>query len=347
MNYVRFLLAASLLTGIKTSAQDCNEAVLLQKAGAWKEGMKGSTYGTSAEHLAIEKKIVTNIHNLVKKNYDPKGIDASYNGAYERLYPEMMASQYYYAIYLMPFQCNGSTVKAAGVTNTSFYIKANNADIPYSHSVVNAFLDDADKDSYGWIEKFPVFSNGSFYTTGVTSGGFGKYVKEEKWLITYENKLPFLYVTRKEYLDRLQYILKKLRDKENSKYYGDLLKEAEKVAKSTKAEDWQKPAVVPRMGDFKGFLQEGERFAVILVKEDPSYYNPKLSKAIPQLWLVNLNSDTTSAVLGQAGRGIARSLDFAALKNMLGKTPGNEAPANKPAVPVKASATTTKKKTTQ
>jgi hypothetical protein len=105
--------------------------------------------------------------------------------------------------------------------------------------------------------------------------------------------------------------------------------------------------VVPRMGDFKGFLQEGERFAVILVKEDPSYYNPKLSKAIPQLWLVNLNSDTTSAVLGQAGRGIARSLDFAALKNMLGKTPGNEAPANKPAVPVKASATTTKKKTTQ
>jgi hypothetical protein len=331
----------SVLPVICFSAQDCTEASLLQKPGTWKEGMKGSTTGIPADVLLKEKKVIAAIHNLMKQSYSPQGLDAVYSEAYERLDPEMLLGQYDYGLYLMPYSCVGNIAKPDEETNTSVFIKANNPEIPFSHEVIADDIDEQDKCHYGWLKKLPVQQEGAWFLgEQEQTSGMGVKVKNYQWLITYDQTLPFQYVTRKEYLGKSIDLLQKVKQRElkkietnyaadtksrdriyagMKKYFEDKLAGVEKAAQSQSSADLQQIAIVPAQGDFAGFLTEGERFAVILVKENPDYYNPKLSKGIPQLFSIVFDVDDQRPVLAQAYADVMKALDFAALKNMLGK----------------------------
>jgi hypothetical protein len=331
----------SVLPAVGFSAQDCTEASLLQKSGTWKEGMKGSTMGIPADVLLIEKKVVAAIHNLIKQSYSPKGLDALYSGAYDRLTPDMLLGQYDYGLYLMPYSCVGNTAKPDEETNTSMFVRANNPDIPFSHEVVAEEIEEQDKAHYGWLKKMPVQKEGAwFFGEQEVTSGMGVKVKHYQWLITYDQKLPFHYVTRTEYLEKSIGLMRKVKERElkkietdyaadppnrdrlyagMKKYFEDKLAGVEKAAQSQSSADLQQIAIVPAQGDFTGFLNEGERFAVILVKENSDYYNPKLSKGIPQLFSIVFEVDDQRPALAQAYADVMKALDFAALKNMLGK----------------------------
>jgi hypothetical protein len=331
----------SILPVIGFSAQDCTEASLLQKPGTWKEGMKGSTTGIPADVLLKEKKVIAAIHNLMKQSYSPRGLDALYSEAYDRLIPEMSLGQYYYGLYLMPYSCVGNIAKPDEETNTSVFIKANNPEIPFSREVVGDEIDERDKAHYGWLKTTPVPQEGIWFLgEQEQSSGMGVKVKHYQWLITYDQRLPFQYVTRKEYLEKIIDLLQKVKQRElkkietdyaadtqsrdrfyagTKKYYEDKLSGVEKADKSLSPADLQQTAIVPAQGDFTGFLNEGERSAVILVKENPDYYNMKLSKGIPQLFSIVFEVDDQRPALAQAYADVMKALDFAALKNMLGK----------------------------
>lgn len=331
------------LPAIGSSAQDCTEASLLQKLGTWKEGTKGSTMGIPAKELLKEKAVIAAIHSLIKQAYSPKGVDALYSEAYDRPTPEILFSQYYYGLYLMPYSCVGNIAKPDHETNTSMFVKVNNPDIPFSHEVVVDEMDEQDKAHYGWLKKLPVQKEGVWFLgEQEQTSGMGVKVKNYQWLITYDQKLPFLYVTRKEYLEKSIDVLQKLKQQElkkieteyaadkqsrdrfyagTTKYFEERLSGVEKAVKSLSSADLQQTAIIPTAGNFTGFLSEGERFAVILVKKNPDYYNLNLSKGIPQLFSVVFDVDDQRPVLAQAFADVMKALDFAVLKNMLGKEP--------------------------
>lgn len=274
----------------------------------------------------------------------PKGLDALSAGAYDRLSPETPFGQYYYGLYLMPYSCVGNVAKPDEETNTSVFIKANDPEIPFSREVIGDEIEEQDKAHYGWLKTMPIQREGAWFLgEREQSSGMGVKVKHSQWLIAYDQKLPFLYVTRKEYLEKSVGLIRKVKERElkkietdtaadpknrdrlyagTKKYYEDKLSGVEKAARLLSPADLQQTAIVPAQGDFTGFLNEGERSAVILVKENPDYYNPKLSKGIPQLFSVVFEYDFNRPVLAQAYAEVMKALDYAVLKKMLGKEPG-------------------------
>lgn len=137
----------------------------------------------------------------MRQSYSPKGLDALYSGAYDRLTPDMPLGQYYYGLNLMPYSCVKNIAKPDEETNTSLFVKANNPDIPFSREIVAAEIDEQNKAHYGWLKKMPVQKKGAWFLgEQEQTSGMGVKVKNYQWLITYDQKLPFQYVTRKEYL---------------------------------------------------------------------------------------------------------------------------------------------------
>ncbi len=336
-----FLLPVILFTSLFSYAQNCNEATLSKTPGNYKEGMKGSTSGVPATELPKEKKVVAAIHNMIKQSYLPKGLEALYTGAYNGLYPDMQACEYYYAIYFMPYHCNGNTLKPDHETNTTLFIHANNPGINFTKDVVNGDVDEADKDHYGVLHKMPSQQD-SLWFLGETeqAGGMGVIVKRYQWLVTYDGKLPFLYVSRKEYLDRSLFMLKKLKEKElksnesenfpnqasrdkringTKKYYDEKIAIVENILKQQSTEDLKKTAIISSSSEFKGFTKEEDKYASILIKENPGYYNKKLSKGVPQLFYIEWLVDEKNPVLAQAYKDFMQSFHCSALKTLLGK----------------------------
>lgn len=316
------LLCMICLFAGRAFAQNCDDAALAQQPGTWKEGLKGSVSGIPAATLSIEKKNTLALHTLIKQNYTPKGLEAVTAHAYQRVYPEMIVYPHYFAIYLMEKFCSDGKTKTSHETNSHLFMHVNQAGINFSHDAVDGFIDDADKDHYGWLDRMPEFKNGCWYMEMEKDAALGTRVLRRQWLITYPGKQPFRFVTRKEYLDKSAYMYRKFRDNADAgtkKYYAEKLAAVEKVMRSLSAKEMEAPAIVPRMGDFTGFLQEGERFAVVLVKENPAYYNRKIAPAIPQLFFVELETDTRSPALSEAGKELKAAINTTALQAMLGK----------------------------
>ena len=80
---IKSFLIVLFFTSHFSFSQNCDEGSLLQRAGIWSEGLKGSTSGISATDLAAEKKIVAALHAMIKSKYIPMGVEASFSGAYE------------------------------------------------------------------------------------------------------------------------------------------------------------------------------------------------------------------------------------------------------------------------
>src|SRR5664280_1206682 len=78
------LILWALYASVNAYSQDCTQASASQKPGIWKEGMKGSVSGIQPADLDRERKVVATIHLLVKSKYTPIGVEADYNGSYDR-----------------------------------------------------------------------------------------------------------------------------------------------------------------------------------------------------------------------------------------------------------------------
>jgi hypothetical protein len=156
----------------------------------------------------------------------------------------------------------------------------------------------------------------------VSDAGTVDEVREYSWLITYDDSLPFYYVSRKEYL---QILLKRL-DKAKKEspgeaaYFNGFISNVNDYLKKPESELSQ-PAVCMWNEEerFERFVAEGTKGSFIAIKPRLDYYHTKLPAASPQFFSVHYKVSVGEAVFADNIANIIKAVDFKLLKNMLGK----------------------------
>ena len=197
MKYI--LLVTVFLLGISSSAQDCTNESLIQTKGILIPDEPAGGREFIAADLAKHKKVLATIINMVKSKYTPMGLKALYHENYGYPITYMPANGYAYSIIPLNFYCDGNTIKINVKSSTYFSITANyfNAIIYESPNNEEA----ASGTGFNYIPDMPIEKDGYYYFNKITDG-IGS-----AWLITYDGKLPFAYVTKKEFLETQKLIL--------------------------------------------------------------------------------------------------------------------------------------------
>jgi hypothetical protein len=323
-------LSVILLFSLTAFTQDCSKELLAQKPGNWKIGQQGSIINVTASDLVKEKAVLAGIHKMISSDYSPKGCQISYSTVYGKVSLEgqiFLADPYYYAMYILRYICDGNSADKSKYyvdisTPTTVNITAN---VIFSMNNLNAAnLSDDDFRGYLKLEERPVKKDGYYFMGEKVVGDSWTENKtiEYRWLITYNDTLPFKYVSRKEYLliqrKRLEKSIKESPgEKEYSQKYLDNISEY-----LTKPEsELSQPAICMWNDEerFEGFVEEGTRGSFIAVKPNLSYYKKNLAKSSPQFFTVIYKMSQGDPVFEENIAAIKEAVDFAKLKNMLGK----------------------------
>jgi hypothetical protein len=308
-------------------AQDCTQELLAQKPGTWKVGMKGSIAGVTAADLAKEKAVMADIHKMVSSNYSPTGCQLLYGTAYGK-YPlegqKFVADPYTYSMYILRYLCDRNSEDKSKYyvdisTPTTVNIVANS--IPFLSILYAANLPADDFRGYLLLEERPLKKDG-FYLLSKENVDPKQEIVEYRWLITYNDTLPFTYVSRKEYLliqrKRLE---KSVKDSPGSEKYAQ--KYFDRITEYlTRPEDELSQDAICMWNDeerFEGFVKEGTRGSFIAVKPNLSYFRKKLPMSSPQFFTVVYKLSQGDPVFEANIAAIKQAVDFAKLRGMLGK----------------------------
>ncbi len=198
----------SLVTLFITSsvfAQNCTDELVKQKPGGWKETSNRPS-GISATDLAREKKTVAAISAMIKSKYSPKGVNAEVSGVYNSPQPKAPVNVYGYSIIPLNFYCDGNAIKTIHETSTYFSVSANLFDAEIYESPDNKEVTSGM--GYHYIYDMPFEKDGYWHFKTKDAGlGFGMTGKSSAWLITYSGRLPYAYVTKKDFLETRKIIL--------------------------------------------------------------------------------------------------------------------------------------------
>lgn len=316
---------------ISAHAQDCTPEILLKKPGTWKAGPKGFIENVTAADLAKEKAVIAAIHKMVFTNYKPTGCEVAYSNVYGK-HPDAgqtwLADPYHYAMYILPYLCDSknadkSKYKVAVSSATNVDITANSLSLSGGSELYAATLP-ADERGYLKLKRRPQKKDGVWYMGEDVEGDAGTAyeITVSTWLITYDDSLPFYYVSRKEYL---QLLLKRL-DKAIKESPGEksyYTKFIDKVnAYLTKSEtELGQPAICMWNDEerFEKFVAEGTKGSFIAIKPNLDYYHTKLARSSPQFFTARYKVAAGDQVFADNIANIKSAVDFAALKNMLGK----------------------------
>lgn len=368
MKYL-FLFYA-ILFSVLSSAQDCSEEVLLKIPKIWKENTPGKIEGITATNLAKEKKAVALIQNMIKSKYTtPKGADIHFHSTYGKPFTNMTGDFYRYSILPTFYYCKGNQLENTRGTSNEFLMSANIMEPEIYDTLQDGGLTDV---GFNYMLDIPVEKNGVWeFKESEKPIARIKTGKSTMWLVTYDGKLPYAFVSRKEFLEKRiraltyqlhmaaageQDVLKNIEiekgfkekefknDPEKLKRYlkldyspvkgryEKLLAENEnhfkpafeKVQAQLKmpATELNQPAIV-KMDPYDGlsylFTDDDDLMGKVLIKPNPGYFNKKLSKSSPQFFWVYILWDHAESNAIQFRTDIIKAVDFAALKNMLGK----------------------------
>src|SRR5450759_5458230 len=194
-----FLFTILLLVALSSSAQDCTDESLLQKPGVWEE-TSGSISGITSADLAREKKVEASFHSMIKSKYTPMGLKIKFGGAYGSSYPFMPVNSYYYHIRAFQFYCEENTIKTVSESGTILQIDVNNFIVDIYNTAQGGR---SSAEGFNVIYELPVEKDGYWYFRKRDENmGFGIFGKSSAWLVTYDGKLPFAFVTKKEFLEK-------------------------------------------------------------------------------------------------------------------------------------------------
>ncbi|HEX7905335.1 MAG TPA: hypothetical protein VF487_15790 [Chitinophagaceae bacterium] len=203
MKYILSVLI--LFIAVPAFTQDCNMESLLKKQGTWKE-TSNTPSGIAAADLAKEKKTVAAINAMIKSKYKPAGVNAEVNGGYNHPQPGVPVNSFVYSIIPLNFYCDGNVIKTVGETPTYFSINTNIFDAEIYESPDNK--EETSGLGYHYIKDMPFEKDGYWHFKTIDASlGLGMTGKSNSWLITYDGKLPFAYVTHKEFLETRKIIL--------------------------------------------------------------------------------------------------------------------------------------------
>ena len=327
MKYALFVVL--LFTSISSFAQDCDKELLSQKPGKWKAGPQGSVQNVSATDLVKEKSVMTGIHKMISSSYKPKGCEISYSTAFGKNLPagrNWIADPYTYSMFILRYLCDaGSADKSKYYVDYSTPTTVNiSANVIWAFNMYGAELPEDDMRGYLRLDKRPEKKDG-FYFMGeevVGDSHSENKIKEYRWLITYTDTLPFTYVSRRDYLliqkERLEKYIKEVPSEK--KYSDAYLKNISEFLKKP-ASELDQVAICMRNEEerFEKFVPEGTRGSFIAVQPNPAYYHRKLPKSSPQFFTVVYKISHGDAVFEENISNIKKTVDFEALKKMLGK----------------------------
>jgi hypothetical protein len=299
MKYV--LLLVALYASLNAYSQDCTQATASQKPGIWKEGMKGSVLNVPPVDLDRERKVVAAIHLLVKSKYSPAGVEADYNGSYDRPDADVPVNLYNYNIYFMHYFCEGNVIKTDHETSTSLTVSVNRFD-PKIYEKPDE--NNLPGEGFYSIKKMPVEKDGNFFFEEDAGLGLGVTGKSRTWMITRDNKLPFAYVTKKEFLEKQKNMLILAMPKAiegsnqnfKTKTEQDFKKALAKIEAFLKmpSGELDQPAIVKQdPNDYLSFLftTNDDPFSKVLIKPNLGYFNSKLPKSSPRFFVINITGD--------------------------------------------------------
>jgi hypothetical protein len=322
------LLFSIILFSMASSAQDCSKELLAQKPGTWKAGQQGSIFKVSAGDLVKEKAIITSIHKMISSHYNPIGCQVSYSTVYGSNYPTpdrpWLSDTYHYAMYILAYLCDPNSADKSKyyvsiATATTVNVTANA--IYWLNNLYAADIAPDDFRGYLKLTTRPQKKDG-YYFMGEEKVDYNSPIYENRWLITYNDSLPFSYLTRKEYLliqkKRLE---KAVRENPGEKAFldkyfkniNDYLLKSETELNQTAICIWNDEE------RFNGFVEEGIRGSFIAVKPNLNYYHKKLLKSSPQFFTVVYKIAKGDPVMVDNIEAIKKAVDFTTLKNMLGK----------------------------
>lgn len=322
-----FLLLGIVAIALTLSAQDCTKELLAQKPGTWKAGQQGSIHNVSAADLAKEKAVLASIHKMVSSNYSPTGCQILYSTVFGKVPLDgqiFLADPYYYSMYILRYLCDQNSPDKSKYyvdisTTTTVNIVANA--IYFLNALYAANLPDDDFRGYFKLEERPVKKEGYYFLSKEKADPRAEII-EYRWLITYNDTLPFSYVSRKEYLliqkKRLEKsILESPSEKAYSQKYFDKISEYLNQPESELNQD-----AICMWNDeerFNGFVEEGTRGSFIAVKPNLSYYKKNLPKSSPQFFTVIYKLSQGEPVFEANIAAIKEAVDFAKLRGLLGK----------------------------
>ncbi len=323
-------LSAILFFSLNAFTQDCTKALLAQKSGTWKAGQQGSIQNVSTADLTKEKLVIAAIHKMVNTNDSPTGCQISYSTVFgKQLAPGLawIADPYYYSMYILRYICDGNSKDKSKYyvdisTPTTVNITAN---VIFSlNNLYAANIPADDLRGYLKLKQRPEKKDGYYFMGEEVVGDshLENKIKEYRWLITYNDTLPFSYLSRKEYLliqrKRLEQSIK---DNPGEKVYHEkYLNTISEYLKKTDS-DLNQPAICMWNDEerFEKFVEEGTRGSFIAVKPNPGYFRQKLPKSTPQFFTVVYKIAHGDSVFEENISNIKKAIDFATLKNMLGK----------------------------
>ena len=324
------ILSALLFFSLNAFTQDCTKELLAQKPGTWKAGQQGSIKNVSATDLTKEKLVITAIHKMVNTNYSPRGCQVSYSNVFgKHLSPGLtwVADPYYYSMYILRYICDGNSKDKSKYyvdisTPTTVNITAN---VIFSlNNLYAANIPADDFRGYLKLKQRPEKKDGYYFMSEEVVGDshLENKIKEYRWLITYNDTLPFSYLSRKEYLliqrKRLEQAIK---DNPGEKVYHDkYLNNISEYLRKPEPE-LNQPAICMWNDEerFEKFVEEGTRGSFIAIKPNLAYYKKNLPKSSPQFFTVVYKISTGDPVFEENISNIKKAIDFATLKNMLGK----------------------------
>ena len=258
---------------LSSFAQECTPATLLQKPGDWKEGLKGSTSGISTADLARQKSVVGVLHAMIKSKYVPMGVSADFNGAYDAPQSVMPGNAYSYNIIPLNYYCEGSAIKTNPETSTLFSIKVNFFDAEIYDAAQG---DRALAEGFNVMTNLPIEKDGCWYFKNKDeSHAPGMPAKTGSWLITYNGKLPYSYVTKKEFLEKRRQNLTTEMESSSSGFQN-VLKNLE-IEKGFKEKEYKGDAAKLQRYMKMDYLPGKERYEKLLTENEKTF-KPAFSK---------------------------------------------------------------------
>ena len=196
-----FLLFISVvIINLPSPAQNCSAESLLLTPGTLKSDAPYNSKKISAVDLAKHKKVLATISDMIQSKYKPMGVKAGFHLSYGYPVAGRPVNDYSYSIIPLNFYCDGNTIKTAHETSTYFEIVANGFE---SEIYDTAHGDRLLAEGFNVIHQLPVAEGGYWHFKKTDAGlGFGMTGKSTCWLVTYDGKLPYTYVTKLEFLEK-------------------------------------------------------------------------------------------------------------------------------------------------
>jgi hypothetical protein len=345
----RFLIVSFLVFAhsFASLAQNCDPDEIINLHGIYKGPGKGSVRDIPKEDLAKEQAITQKFTNMVKNNYQPKGMNIHYGAAYSQ--PELYqpngvnTGNYYCAnFFLMYFYCNHENkTEPIAETHSIIEFRVNEWNYPSSF-FVNKDANEVDPktDLFATMKNKPVWNDNGYWTLTDTVYS-GRDMTHFHYIVTKNKELPFVYVTKMEYLQKLRIYYTKLLQRElnywenssdketeyaksriesSKSFYGKSIQHIDEFLANSSEEVLNETATVTGGGpqsEFEGFSES--KYRNWIIKPNPSYYNAKAPKSTPHFIDVLFEIYEPEKACLNAKKDILKIIDFKALQEIVDK----------------------------